>query len=259
MAWGSSEEAAELPGGVLPFASIQANDIVIEVDPTGAGAILRVNTNEDVACAVAFGPTAQLGFIATDTDMAGGGHSVHQPLMRGLTPGVTYFYRVQAIGADGSLYQSEVMQFIYDGEARAARPTVTPPAPNVADQADISKSSSQYSDAYSAQNAIDGDLSTEWSSNGDGDEAFIVLQFADAMLVEGVGFRTREMTDGTAITLSYTVTVDGSKTYGPFEAGPGLAVSLVDFSGTELRFDIETSTGGNTGAIEVEVYGEPEM
>jgi hypothetical protein len=67
------------------------------------------------------------------------------------------------------------------------------------------------------------------------------------------------MTDGTSITLSFTVTVDGVTTYGPFEAGPGLAVALVEFSGYELRFDVETSTGGNTGAIEVEVYGEAEM
>ncbi len=256
---GSSEEPAKIPSGVLPFTDIQASDIVIEVDPSGAGAVLHVTTNQDVACAVTFGLTAQLGSIATDSDMAGGGHAVHQPLMKGLAPGAKYFYRVHAIGPDGALYQSELMQFTYDGEAVAARPTVTPPAPNVASQANVSGSSSQYSDAFSASNAIDGDLSTEWSTNGDGDDAFIVLKFADLMLIEGVGFRTREMTDGTSITLSYTVTVDGKTTYGPFEAGPGLAVSLVDFTGMELRFDIETSTGGNTGAIEVEVYGESEM
>ena len=154
------------------------------------------------------------------------------------------------------------MQFTYTGEGGGvvtADPAVEPPAPNVAFLAQVTGSSSEYSDAYAASNAIDGDLATEWSTAGDGDDAFIVLQFGDNMIVEGVGFRTREMTDGTSITLTFTVTVDGGKTYGPFEAGPGLAVGLAEFSGYELRFDVESSTGGNTGAIEVEVYGEAEM
>jgi hypothetical protein len=253
--------SADLPAGVQPFSAIQATEIVIEPDPSGSGAVLRVDTSIDVACAVTFGPTSALGSIATDTDMAGGGHSAHQPLMRGLTSGETYFYRVQGIGGDGSLYQSDVMQFTYTGQSDDGGGTVAvaPPAPNVASLGRVVESSSEYSDAYVAGNAIDEDLTTEWSSAGDGDDAFIVLQFDDKMIVEGVGFRTREMTDGTAITLSFTVTVDGGTTYGPFEAGPGLAVALVEFEGYELRFDVDTSTGGNTGAVEIEVYGEAEM
>jgi hypothetical protein len=78
------------------------------------------------------------------------------------------------------------------------------------------------------------------------------------MIISGVGFRTREMSDGTSITTSFTVTADGT-TYGPFAAGPGLAVGLADFRGQVIRFDVETSTGGNTGAVEVEVYGETDM
>jgi hypothetical protein len=243
---------------VLDFAEIQATEIAIESDPSGNGAVLRVNTNIDVACAVAYGPTTELGSLATDTDMAGGGHSVHKPLMRGLSIGETYYYRVQAIGPDGVLYQSDLMQFTYTGEPGGGD-AITPPAPNAASFGRVTDVSSEYSDAFSGSNAIDGDLSTEWSSAGDGDDAYIVLAFSDLMIVEGVGFRTREMTDGTSITLSFTVTVDGGATYGPFEAGPGLAVALVDFTGYELRFDVEASTGGNTGAVEVEVYGEAEM
>jgi hypothetical protein len=218
---------------------------------------LRVNTTEEVACAVAYGPTASLGLIATDTDMAGGGHTDHQPLMRGLVPGSTYWYQVSAIAADGRLYQSGVMTFDYDADA-AGPPAVEPPAPNVADMASVSDVSSSFSDAYGGRNAIDGDLSTEWSSAGDGDDAYIVLDFGEDMQIEGVGFRTRSMTDGTSITTSYTVTIDG-KTYGPFDAGPGLSVGLLDALGGVVRFDVETSTGGNTGAIEVEVYGQPDM
>lgn len=65
------------------------------------------------------------------------------------------------------------------------------------------------------------------------------------------------MSDGTALTTSYTVTVDSSRTYGPFQAEPGLAVANVSFTGRMVRFDVQTSTGGNAGAVEVEVYSVP--
>jgi len=243
--------------GVGDFAEIQATDIVIEPDPSGAGAVLRVVTSLDVACAVSFGPTDALGFIATDTDMAGGGHTNHQPLMRGLTAGTTYFYQVSGIAPDGALFQSGVMQFTYD-PGESSTPVVRAPAPNVIDLASVTEVSSQYSDAYSGANAIDGDLATEWSSNGDGDDAYIVLDFGEDMQFEGVGFRTREMSDGTSITTSFTVTVDG-RVYGPFEAGPGMSIGLFQALGEKLRIDVETSTGGNTGAIEIEVYGQTDM
>ena len=53
---------------------------------------------------------------------------------------------------------------------------------------------------------------------------------------------------------SFTVTV-GSREYGPFDAGPGLSVAEFAATGSKLRIDVATSTGGNTGAIEIEVYG----
>lgn len=246
-----------LPAGVQPLADIQASDIVIEPDPFGAGAVLRLTTSLDVACAVSYGPTAELGMIATDSDMAGGGHTDHHPVLPGLITDVSYFYQVSAIGPDGGLYQSSIMQFTYEGVPGDVE-TVAPPAPNVAGLARVSDASSQYSDAYAANYAIDGDPATEWSTAGDGDNAYIVLEFGEEMQIAGVGFRTRSMTDGTSITTSFTVVVDG-KSYGPFNAGPGLSVGLLDAVGTKVRIEVETSTGGNTGAIEIEVYGQTDM
>ena len=83
--------------------------------------------------------------------------------------------------------------------------------------------------------------------------------YNDEMLFNGVGFQTREMSDGTSVTLSFTVTDANGTVYGPFEAGPGLAIARADFVGRVVRIDVETSTGGNTGAVEIEVYGKPEM
>ena len=72
----------------------------------------------------------------------------------------------------------------------------------------------------------------------------------------GVEFLTRRMLDGTATTEMYTITVDGGEMFGPFPAGspadPGFAA--VEFSGQQIRFDVETSTGGNVGAVEVGVF-----
>ena len=251
------ETAETRPEGVGDFSEIQATDIVVEAGPVAGSAVLTVTTSIDVACAVSYGQTQALGSLATDTDMVGGGHADHHPVLTGLNSDTTYWYQLSGIAEDGSLYQSDLMQFT-TGAGSGPVDAIPPPGPNVAGDATVTDVSSEYSDAYAGANAIDGDLSTEWSSAGDGDDAFIVLDFGEDMLVNGVGFRTREMSDGTSITTTFTVTV-GGRTHGPFEAGPGLAVALVDFEGQVVRFDVDTSTGGNTGAVEVEVYGEPSM
>lgn len=65
------------------------------------------------------------------------------------------------------------------------------------------------------------------------------------------------MSDGTSVVETFTVTVDDSETYGPFDAGATTVVNEVDFTGQVLRIDAERTTGGNTGAAEIEVYEAP--
>lgn len=236
--------------GVLDLEEILDGEINVEVAADSASAVVRVNTSIDVVCAVSYGPTTELGSLATDTDMAGGGHSIHQPLLVGLVPDTEYFYRLQGVAADGRIFASELLTFRTGTGGGGATP-----APNIAVGATVLDVSSEFSTAFAAANAVDGDLATEWSSAGDGDDAFILLDLRFPAEVAGVGFRTREMSDGTSITNSFTVTVDGDETYGPFDAGPGLAIVPVEFFGQLVRFDVVTSTGGNTGAVEVEIYG----
>jgi hypothetical protein len=228
---------------VLDLSAIQAGPIVLTLDPGGRSATLSVSTTLDVACAVVYGTDGSFGSIATDADMGGGAHRDHHAVLGGLEPDTDYVYRVQGSDADGHLYVSETFSFR------------TPPAP-IGVETDLTLGavvidvSSEFSPAYGAAKALDGDPSTEWSSAGDGDGAFIVIDLGAERDIGAVAFVTRSMSDGSSVTRTFTVTADGVE-HGPFPAGPE-AVPL-DLRARVLRFDVASSTGGNTGAVEIEV------
>lgn len=232
---------------VAPFAEIAVAGPDIKSDPSGTSAVLTVETSIDAICAVAYGVGQPVGSIATDREMEPEGHEEHRVVLSGLEPDTEYSYRLQGVGSDGRLYRSEVFAF------RTPEATSSPFGPNLALVATVAGVSSEFSDSFGAGNALDGDLGTEWSSAGDGDEASITIDMGRDTDVTAVAFRTREMTDGSAITASFTLTVDDGAVLGPFEAGPDPIE--VDLTGRLLRFDVAESTGGNTGAAEIEVYG----
>jgi hypothetical protein len=243
----STEPGPPLPASideVIDFALIQAGGVAVDVDPSGTSATITVGTTIDAACAVVFGEDETLGRLALDQDMGGGAHRDHRVVLGGLQPGRSYVFRFQGSGIDGRLYRSQLHTFM--------TPTPAASAPvDLARDAHVVEVSSEYSDAFAATNAIDGDPATEWSSRGDGDDAFIILDLGRPVDVTAVTFRTRQMSDGTSITETFTVTVDGT-THGPF---PASELVTVAFRAETLRFDVETSTGGNTGAAAIEVYG----
>jgi hypothetical protein len=232
--------------GIGDFSEIAESVPVIEFDPSGTAATLRVTTTIDAVCAVAYGIDGSFGFMATDQDMGpGGGHSDHRPVMTGLLPDTTYQYRLQGVAADGNIYRSDVMTFTTPLAATGAVGV------NVAVGAEVIAVSSEFSSEFVAANAVDGDLATEWSSLGDGNDAFITIDLGEMVDIASVGFRTRMMSDGSATTETFTVEVDGTH-YGPFPAGG--TPSEVTFRGSELTYRVASSSGGNTGAIEVEAY-----
>lgn len=232
---------------VQDFAEIAAAGPTIEPQLSGTAATLRVTTTIDAVCAVAFGETESLGRLATDQEMGAAGHSDHEVLLGGLQPDTEYFYRLQGVGVDGQLYRSDLLSF------RTPSPSEPVPGENVAVDAEIIEVSSEFSGAFNAANAVDGDLSTEWSSQGDGDDAYLVLDLGRQVEVVAVAFHTRTMSDGSATTDRFTVMVDGAETFGPFPVGR----TELAFTGRVLRFDVEDSTGGNTGATEIEVFAAP--
>lgn len=238
---------------VLAAEQVFADDPVVVPDASGTTAVLRVTTELDMACAVVFGRDESLGDgIATDADMGGGAHTDHQAVMSGLEPDTEYYYRVQGSGSDGNLYRSELRTF------RTARAdTAGTPGENVARGAAVVDVSSEFSADFPAGAAVDGDLATEWSSAGDGDDASITLDLGRPVDVVGVALRSRSMSDGSSVVETFTVTVDDGQTYGPFDAGTAFVVNDVAVTGQVLRIDAGRTSGGNTGAAEIEVYAAP--
>ena len=194
--------------------------------------------------------------------MAGGAHQNHHPSLTGLKPDTLYHIRLQGVGPDGTLYASNDYTF----KTPAAGAINQPPKPQGKNIALASAGtrvkgvSSNFgggdlNSAYGANKAIDGDLNTEWSSNGDGDNAWIEFDLGKEQKINAIGFRTRTM--GTNAQISrFEIKTDKGEMLGPFELPDAKSVYYfpIAITARTLRFQILKSSGGNTGAAEIEVY-----
>ena len=229
---------------------------------TSNAARVKAVTTVDMACAIAYGPTTEYGRLATDTDMAAGGHRNHAPLLTGLQPDTTYHFTFGGIGPDGIVYRGEDMTF--RTMPAGAAPSGKPVGQNLALSslgARVVGTSSNYGDSeeqWGGQRAIDGDAGSQWSSNGDGDDAWIEIELPIETNVRSLGFWTRTMGTSAEI-LSFRVVSDRGEVRGPFQlTGPAeVHFFETDLTAKTLRFEAVESNGGNTGAVEIEVYGEP--
>jgi F5/8 type C domain len=235
---------------IRPFGQVEVGKTRLQVAANGRSAVVQLETKPATVCAIAYGTTTSLGSIADDPDMGGTAITRHTVVLAGLTPGATYRFRLTATDAQGVVFQTREL-----GTFTTPHDVATL-GPDIATGAKVVAVSSQWSSGYKAANAVDGNLSTEWSSAGDGNRAFITIDLGRERAIAGVAFITREMSDGSAITRTFAVIVDGHRRYGPFPAGNivNARVSRVSFTGRRLRFDVVTSSGGNTGATEIEVF-----
>ncbi len=252
--------------GLLEEVAFRSIEDIVEgelaiTDFKNGTARLPVTTKIPVACSVVYGPTPDFGFLSLDDDMAGGAHAHHNPLLRNLEGETTYYYRLQGVDESGIVYLSEVMTFTTPAFGTQAGPTENLASPGRG--AEIVGYSSAFGDSdlegrWGAANAFDGDPGTEWSSQGDGNEAWVEVKLAQRARIEAIEFWSRSMGDGSSITLAFTVTTDVGEVYGPF-AVPDASGSHsfdMDLETSRLRFDLMETTGGNTGIVDIAVYGE---
>jgi F5/8 type C domain len=239
-------------GTVRDLGAIEVGKTRVRVAADGRSALVRVQTDPPTVCAIAYGRTASLGSIANDPSMGGTAIARHTVSLSGLAPDTTYYFRLTATDALGRVFQTPSLATFTTTPSKGAAAA----GHDIAVGATIVAVSSQWSSDYRAANAVDGDLATEWSSNGDGDRAFVTIDLGRRRHVTGVAFLTREMSDGSAITRTFAVVVDGRRRYGPFPAGNRVQprTAAVSFTGRRLRFEVVSSTGGNTGAAEIEVF-----
>lgn len=237
---------------VRPLEDVLDSPIVVSADPSGTSATVSLTTTIPLACAAIYGEDDDFGLVATDADMAGAAIIDHNPVLLGLEPETDYQYVMQGSDAAGNLYRSEVLTFTTPEATEVATPGT-----DVAVDGTVTEVSSEFSDAFGAANAIDGDPGTEWSSDGDGDDAALTIELAEVTEVVGFGVRSRSMGDGTSIIERYRVVVDDDEVLGPFDVDPDvLSVAGAAVTGERFRFEAVDTTGGNTGFVAVEIYFE---
>jgi hypothetical protein len=230
------------------------------VDISDTDAVLLFESSIPLACSVVFGKTTAYGQIAVDQDMAGGAHTDHHPFLSGLEADSEYHYRVQGTAADGTLYIG------VDGTFRTL-PAQEEKEINLASLeagARIVDVSSNFGGAandepWGADNAIDGDRATAWSSAGDGDAAFIEIELAGPAQLTALEVWTRSMSDGTAQIFAFTLTTGDGEVLGPFTLQDAAQPYRfeVNVIARSVRLDVVDSSGGNTGLIEFAAYGTP--
>ncbi len=246
---------------VRPVSEIVDTDILVTNFASNGTATLPVDTAVPVACSVVYGTTPEFGQLSVDSDMAGGSHQEHNPLLTGLQPDTLYYFRLQGVDDNGVLYVSEVMTFRTPPADPEQESLVNLASPEMGAQ--ITGYSSAFGGAavderWGAGSAFDGDPSTEWSSAGDGDAAWIEVTLAKPARITGIQFQTRSMSDGSAIARAFTVTTESGEVLGPFElpdAGQPYTFETA-FEAQTLRFELIETTGGNTGAVDIAVFGE---
>ena len=232
------------------------------VDVTSDSATITAVTDVDMACAVAYGPTTKYGGLATDLDMAGGGHRDHKPRLLGLQPDTEYHFRFGGIGPDGTVYASEDFTFrTLPASASVSRRGAGANLALLSKGARVAARSSNFGGgaddgAWGANHAVDGDPRTQWSTDGDGDDAWIEIELPSEAHVTSIGFWTRTMGTSGQI-FSFRVVTESGAIGGPFrlDDADGIFYFDTDLTAKRLRFEAVETSGGNTGVHDIEVYG----
>lgn len=241
----------KLPGGIVSGPTFE--------DLTDTSVVLAVTTGAPAFCQVNYGPTPEYG-VMRRMSMAGPMDN-HRILLPGLKPDTVYHVRLTAVDIHARLYQSGDLTFQTKPSSQASSGAQN--VATVAAGARVVGVSSNYGgegndSTFGATNAIDGDTATEWSSNEDGDRAWIEIELAKSHDLVELGFWTRTMGSSAQIQ-QFEVIADGKARLGPFTVTDAGRIHRfpVDVTAKRLRFNVLKSTGGNTGAVEIEALTAP--
>lgn len=243
----------------LPVDAILEDELEVANFANDGTATLPITTTVPVACTIVYGTTPEFGQLSVDQDMDGGTHSNHNPLLSDLEPETTYYFRVQGVDDSGNIYLSETMTFTTPPQIEVENNNLL----SAENGAEILGYSTAFGDAASdatwgINSAFDGSANSAWSSAGDGNDAYVEVKLAQRASIQEVEFWTRAMSNNTAQIYEFTVTTESGDVYGPFELPDAEQAYTfeVEFEAETLRFDVTDSNGGNTGAVEIAVYGE---
>lgn len=222
-------------------------------------ATIRFDTGVPTVCNSPFGETAAYGEVAT-IPMLSGATMDHVLTFTGLEAGTTYHYQLIATDNQGNVYRSG--DFTFTTEAENANLIPNENWLSLENGAVVLDVSSNFGNGandkqWGANSAIDGSTASEWSSRGDGDDAYIEIQMAAEVHITRLSVHTRSMANDTAQIFSFTVTTDLGETFGPFSLpdADGPHTFEVDFVASTLRFDAVSTNGGNTGFVELGAFG----
>ena len=225
------------------------------VDITATDARLTFVSSIPLACSVVYGKTLDFGQVSIDANMNGGAIIDHNPILSGLEADTLYYYRVQGTDAAGKIYWNPTATFKTSGGTVTDNNLLS-----LNNGASITAVSSNFSGAgnsetWGANSAIDGSNSTAWSSNGDGDNAFIEIALSESKQIETLEVFSRSMTDGSAKILTFTITTDSGEVL-PFNLPNTKQAHQFPLNRqtSSIRLDVVSSSGGNTGLIEIKAY-----
>ncbi len=226
------------------------------VDITTTEARLTFISTIPLACSVIYGTTPEFGAVAVDASMNGGAIIDHNPILINLKADTLYYYRVQGADAQGNFYWAPINSFTTASESLADNNLLS-----INNGATITAVSSNFgqaenNQAWGANSAIDGSANSAWSSAGDGNDAFIKISLAQTEQIEIIEVWSRSMPDGSAKIQSFTITIDSGEVLGPFELVDTLQAYqfTLNRSTSSIRLDVVSSSGGNTGLMEIAAY-----
>jgi hypothetical protein len=243
---------ADIPGGFEGPAVISK---------TSFSATIRFDSGVPTVCNAPYGETTDYGQVAT-LPMMDGATLDHVLTFSNLKPDTLYHYEINATDNQGNVYQSG--DFTFRTEPEQADPNAGETNwLSLQSGARVRAVSSNFSGArndetWGAESAIDGRPDTAWSSDGDGNQAFIEIELPQAVHFERLLVHTRSMSNNTAQIYSFSITTGSGEVYGPFELEDAAQAYTfeVDFTADVLRFEAVDTNGGNTGFFELAGFGQ---